>query len=284
MELVAVVALVAIVAVFAVSRVATLARKAKITAANADIATIKRAISSSEMCLVNDLSGIPGFYPSELRIANLLIATNLYVLAQYDGKYPTARSIHSPIVANSGIATNMAEFTTWDEMRQRGWRGPYIECARGVFPSKDYTRFADDAPSSSRGFFPDVSSLYIADDLKDNDASVYGFPGEAAIIDPWGNPYVLQVPPPQAFTNGVVHQVSPALRWKYARIVSAGEDGRLDTPCYFPNNTNSTASTWNTTARLLSRQAGLASDGNLAARGDDIVLFINRADIDEAEE
>lgn len=74
--------------------------------------------------------------------------------------------------------------------------------------------------------------------------------GDLEISDPWGHPIVLQIPPGPA-----------GLR--YARLVSAGPDGLLTTPPDDP-------------------MAG--RDGALSARGDDLVQFLNRADIDETVE
>ena len=102
------------------------------------------------------------------------------------------------------------------------------------------------------------------------------------MMDPWGRPYVLQIPPAQAFENreGTVTNVPEEVRFKYARVVSAGPDGRLDTPCYGANVSNWWATSWNERTRRLSRQAGRDENG-AAARGDDIVLFLNRSDIEE---
>jgi hypothetical protein len=113
-------------------------------------------------------------------------------------------------------------------------------------------------------------------------ASVYGFPGEPAIMDPWGNPYVVQIPPPQAFTE--VTNAIDSMRFAYARVVSAGPDGRLDTPCFGANITNFWGTTgWSERRRRLSRQAGLVDGNDRTARGDDLVLFFSRNDIDEGE-
>lgn len=67
-----------------------------------------------------------------------------------------------------------------------------------------------------------------------------------SVADPWGNPVVLQMP-----TNDLDDDEC----WRCARLVSAGPDGILQTPAAtFPDRT---------------------------ARGDDLVLFLNRADADE---
>ena len=91
------------------------------------------------------------------------------------------------------------------------------------------------------------------------------------------------MPPPQAFGNAVT-KVAPALRWRYARVVSAGANGVLETPCYGVNSTNITTSIATERDRRLVRQAGLIDRGDFAARGDDLVRFLNRNDIDEGED
>lgn len=285
MELVAVIAIMAIVAVVAVARSGAAVKKAHRSAAEADMRTIAEAILSTDGGYLADMQGIPGFSASETRLGNLLVSTNLYGMADTgaEGRFAAGTRVDVD-AALRGVAPK-ADFTGWNEVKGRGWRGPYVQGRRGTFPSRDFSRFAGDSGAASRGFFPDVSGLMVPGDFRhDTSISIYGFPGEPAVLDPWGNPYVLQVPPPQAFSNDA-SRVSPELRWRYARIVSAGEDGRLDAPCFLENPTNDvTVSLWRTGRRRLSRQAGLAEGGDLTARGDDIVLFLNRNDIDEGEE
>ena len=145
-------------------------------------------------------------------------------------------------------------------------------------------RFSGDATFAERGFFPSLSHLRLPAEFKDTSrASVYGFTGEPAMLDPWGNPYVVQIPPPQAFND--VTNVMDSARFAYARVVSAGPDGRLDTPCFGANTTNFWGATgWSERRRRLSRQAGLIDGDDRSARGDDLVLFFSRNDIDEGEE
>ena len=61
---------------------------------------------------------------------------------------------------------------------------------------------------------------------------------------------------------------------------SAGENGILETPCHYAN-TNAQMSAWTAEQKLLVRQAGLANREDRSARGDDMVLFLLRNDIDE---
>jgi prepilin-type N-terminal cleavage/methylation domain-containing protein len=289
-EILAVVMILTVVAVMAVSRVGTLGARAKTVAAEADLAAISAAILDGESGYVRDLGGIPGFHPSEMRLANLLIATNLYGLAETEadaaaGTWPRGERIDDAGLGEKQGVAHPADFITWSATRDRGWRGPYVRHATGRFPARDGVRFAGDAPFAARGFFPDLSNLYLPDDFLDekDGCSIYGFPGEPAILDPWGNPYVLQVPPPQAFSNDVA-KVSPERRWRYARVVSAGADGVLETPCYGVNSTNVTTSIASARDRRLVRQAGRIDRDDCTARGDDLVLFLNRNDIDEGED
>lgn len=274
-ELLAVVAILSIVATIAATRLGGVMARARLSAAESDMAALREAIAG-ERGYLRDMEGIPGFAASEIRIANLFSPTNLYGIgAASEGIYP--RGVRVDLRdAGEGIA-EPAAFTQWDEERERGWRGPYIRgAALGAFPSREQAR--------SRGFYPELSgaNLYLAAHFSAHgEDSIYGIAGECALLDPWGNPYVLQVPPPQAFTNADVRTVSPDARFAYARIVSAGEDGRLDTPCFAPNATNdASVSVWSERTKRLSRQAGMI-DGNIAARGDDLVLFISRNDIDD---
>lgn len=118
----------------------------------------------------------------------------------------------------------------------------------GKFPAAEDRRFAGDATFQSRGFFPGGAT------------SPYGVAGDLAAADPWGNPVVLQIPPPSAFAA----PPDEAKQFHCARLVSAGPDGALSTP--------------------LDRLAGRLADGTANVRGDDLVLFLNRADVYEPEE
>lgn len=286
-EVMLVVALLAVVAMLAVMRYGRAIDVARIQTAEADLQTLRKAFLSSEGGYLRDLSGIPGFSPAYLRIANLYIATNVFgskiVVGNAHGTQTRGIRLDAPVTdaqcAQEGRARPEA-FTSWDETRQRGWRGPYLATSSGAFPAKNASRFKGDSTFEARHFFPRLDHLRLPGEFKDDArASIYGFVGEPTLLDPWGNPYVVQIPPPQAFSD--VTNVSDEVRFSYARLVSAGPDGVLDTPCFLSNETNWWSSTWNRDQQRLSRQAGLIDGTNRVARGDDLVLFFNRNDVDE---
>ena len=260
-ELLVVIAILSIMATFAAVKIGSILYRAKITAAEHDLQTIAEAFMDPESGYVRDHRGLPGFSLGNLRIANLLIATNNYGIAADGGD------------------VKVAEFK-WSDEAEKGWRGPYLKNSSGVFPSKA-------AYPDNRGFWPRLDAIRVPDDFKDGylGCSIYGFPGEPAVIDPWGNPYVLQIPPPQAFADeyNSNSNILASTRFKYARVVSAGPDGRLETPCFTPNYTNVYFTTWGERDRRLSRQAGRIDITDVSARGDDLVLFLMRSDTDEGE-
>ena len=274
-ELAVVVLVLAFVALLAVPRLSGFLRDAKRTATEADMAAIRDALvggaQGSAPSLVGDMEGIPGFSPAYLRVANLLAPTNWVGTADRwiddDG-----RRLRSAGFANTKGAVNpdavyadFAVFTNRDAVANRGWRGPYlakyrptensVASRRGEYPRRDDRRRDGDRTFAERGFFRSSSPV-----------SPYGVPGEAAAGDPWGNPYILQVPPAEAFEKP--SETSEADRFRYARLVSAGPDGVLSTPCFDCHDAAS---------RRDCRLAGRRRDG-VAPRGDDLVLFLSRAD------
>ena len=285
-ELMLVVAIIAIIAALAVSQMSQVSLSAKITAAESDLKTLSGAFTDPATGYLRDMRGIPGFSPALLRMANLLISTNLYGSVEDRGWMGGFRVDDG--MRHDGCAP-AGTFIRWDPESERGWHGPYVRHATGSFPSAGGTRFCDDDTFQARGFFPDLRGLRLPQDFLDrfHGCSIYGFPGEPAVIDPWGNPYVLQIPPPQAFPDrlGANTNLPDEVRFRYARVVSAGPDGRLDTPCFASNTaTNWWATSWDERTRRLSRQAGLIDGNDRSARGDDIVLFLVRNDTDEGEE
>lgn len=284
-ELVLVIAILALIAGFAISRIDGLLPRAKVTAAEHDLATIRAAIVAADGGYVADMSGLPGFSRSYLRVSNLLVATNLYgaVLDGTDRARGVRLDDRDAADRFGRIAVGAApwdRFVSWDEHARRGWRGPYVKSSSamiGSFPKDD-----------GSGFYPDVSGLCLPLDYMANpgEVSVYGFCGEAALMDPWGKPYVLQIPPAQAFDD-LATNVADTVIFQYARVVSAGPNGYLETPCYAINQTNDwrgASAMWrNKEFRRMIRQAGRIGE-DVALRGDDLVLFLLRNDVDEGDE
>lgn len=280
-ELTIVIAVLAIISLIAVSKVGRFVSSSKVTAAESDLICLKDAFLNPETGYIRDMRGIPGFSLGYLRVSNLLISTNVY------GTVEMGDELHFPTRVDEfrleGCARPEA-FASWDEESGRGWRGPYVRHGAGTFPAADSRRFEEDATAAARGFYPPLEGLKMPEDFvsRRDGCSVYGFPGEPTVNDPWGNPYVLQIPPAQAFA-GANTNLADEVRFRYARLVSAGPDGRLDTPCHAVNLTNRWETAWNERTRRLSRQAGLYEDDR-AARGDDIVLFLMRNDVDEGRD
>lgn len=274
-ELLAVVAILATIALIAVSRIGSLGEHARIVTAERELLELKDAFVNSETGYLHDLQGLPGFSPDSLRLANLLISTNLYGSVETAGGGQRACRLDEVWQAGAARPT---EFTAWNETRQRGWRGPYLRHPVAAFPARDDVRFADDAPFRDRGFFPRLTDPRLPGEFLSarDGCSIYGFPGEDTVLDPWGNPYVLQIPPSYAF-SGAASNITAEVRFHYARVVSAGPDGRLETPCHESPGGGERA-------RRLVRQAGLIDRSDRSARGDDLVLFLFRNDIDEGEE
>lgn len=119
--------------------------------------------------------------------------------------------------------------TTYDPVTRRGWRGPYVSSTRATFGA-----LALDATWAA-----------------------YGTAQDWAVLDGWGNPIVLQIPD---FEPGI----DTLEERRFVRLVSAGGDGRIDTP--------------RTGATVTSAQYPRVSlPGNLC--GDDQVLYLLVADL-----
>ena len=235
LELIVVLAILVITAAILIMKAAPIRDNADATTARATLTTMREAIVGSPAApgFLTDMKYMPGFQPvNDLTIPDLLKPASEYPLAQQ-----------------------------YDIVAQRGRRSPYLDnilpvqnfttpALNGLFPGPGDSRWSGDKTFFQRGFYTTNSSA----------GSPYGTAGDRAAADQWGNPLVLQIPPASAFTNS-----TDAKRFRYARLVSAGKDGVLDTP-------------------LNDRLAGMTANGDISARGDDIVIFLNRADIYEPEE
>lgn len=296
-ELVLVVAILAVVSSFATLHLDGLLEKGKVRRAEHDLHTLREALVGSPLMpgYLPDMEKLPGFSPAFIRVHNLLGATNVIgrggVWLDHDRE-------------RRGYAA-FGAFTNWNANLERGWRGPYVRAmavpqnqnasSQGFFPAPGERRCEADDSFAARGFAPQVPPSMRR---LPPGATPYALPGDLALADPWGNPYVLQIPPSEAFDRP-----NDAKRFQYARLVSAGPDGVLDTPCFnfeaprpprrprrWWRSETSGARPWlnyealDAAEKRMIRLAGRSEDGTTAARGDDLVLFIQRTDIYENDE
>ena len=157
-ELVVVVAIISIIAVVAVGKYSGLVEKARVCAAESDLKAIADAFTNEENGYLRDMRGIPGFSPACLRIGNLLVSTNVYGVA------PGGECVRLDLAKVDGCAAPEA-FVKWNEEARRGWHGPYVRHASGAFPAAGERRFPDDSTFGSRGFYPPLSGLLVAQDF-----------------------------------------------------------------------------------------------------------------------
>jgi prepilin-type N-terminal cleavage/methylation domain-containing protein len=111
----------------------------------------------------------------------------------------------------------------------RSWQGPYISHSGARYALMDADGFT----------------------------TLYGLDGDPAVLDAWGRPIVLQLPTevPAGLTSGMDDFEIRRIQRMHARLVSAGPNGRIETP----------------TDELMP---------TAAERGDDVVMFLFRYDED----
>lgn len=288
-ELTAVIAIIALIATIATVKYSNMLRDSQIVAAKHDLQQLKKALCGNGLDggYMGDMSRMIGFTPAFIRVHSLMSGTNVVAVS---------RQSHSSYryvwLDEAGTSIDNCEhfdaYKSYNEESCKGWNGPYIKnCGRVVnettkeydgnfFPNANDRRSSRDKTFRERGFFPNGEQ-----DFRSNIANFesYGIPGEKSMGDPWGNPYVLQIPPSSAFPGLTGVELDEA-RFKFARFVSAGPNGILETPCFdVPSLTGLGATA---SDDVVMRMAGRLSNGDVSLRGDDIVLYVNR--IDEYDE
>lgn len=238
LELIMVIAVLAIVSVLAIQRYSGILSDAKKTVAKSDLVTIRDAI----LTYLNDMETIP-YFSAVNPFANLDVHEQLNL------------SIHNLFVrTNPPVSVARQELDNlqrartnqYDVATGRGWRGPYLQATKTVtliHASNQTGQVRDRSGSFLVAYLPDEMTTF---------------------EDPWGTPYLIQIPAPteenfEDAPNGLNYDFAAA-RWKYARLVSAGPNKGFDTP------------------RDLTAGWGVATNTGPTERGDDIVLFLYRAD------
>ena len=264
-ELAAVVAILAVVAALAAGRYGVWRARGELAGARREMGTIRAALLE----LAGDMEGTAHF-----RKVNPLGDDESWERCR---RYECMNlSVHDLFV--EGKRAGAGELDAWraaglgvPSSEGSGWKGPYLKGGGVRFPRAEEQRWAGDATFLERGFHTMQVST--------NGTRTYSYyartaegegDGDWAKLDPWGNPYVVQVPGARAFPAGARPEGGRAddafaeRRWRWARLVSAGPDGVLETP----------------REELC---AGLDADGTTERRGDDLVLFLNREDVWEEE-
>jgi prepilin-type N-terminal cleavage/methylation domain-containing protein len=101
------------------------------------------------------------------------------------------------VIADLFVTNNLSDYLLppallrYDPVARLGWRGPYVTPTGAQYAVNDSMDFTSD----------------------------YGNAGDPSVPDGWGRPIILQIP-----------TISGTLDWQDARLVSAGLDGKIDTP------------------------------------------------------
>ena len=194
MELVAVVGVLAVVALLAAGRYGTWRARAEVAGARQEMGTIRAALLE----MVGDMEGTAHFravsplgdddsweHCRRYEFMNVGVH-DLFV----QGKRATRDELDAWRAAGLGVPS--AEGS--------GWQGPYLKGGGARFPRAGERRFDGDKTFLERGFHVTQVST--------NGSRTYSFYARTAEgdgeddwakLDPWGNPYVVQVPGAKAF-------------------------------------------------------------------------------------
>jgi prepilin-type N-terminal cleavage/methylation domain-containing protein len=132
-------------------------------------------------------------------------------------------------------------------LAKRHWNGPYVRHGGARY---QIDNAVDPVTLFPRGF---TDSYGLGDET-----GTPALPGDPTILDAWGRPVVIQVPTTSGFTDN----------WKYARLVSAGADGVIETQLNvrMPDLT------------ALPSGGGATALESYTGRGDDVLIFLFRHD------
>ena len=180
-------------------------------------------------------SGLPANLASNLPWPNMAVTATLDLASTARVSHPQLRYLF----VNPDTETP-SQSTTATFLSTRRWQGPYI--------THNGARYGQ-AGSASANYANNFTTNYgIADVVSTSSSGVTTItsPGDPTVVDAWGNPIVIQLP-----------NTSAADDWTYARLVSAGPNGVIDTPenVRMPDNTTSAT-----------------------GRGDDVIMFLFRDD------
>ena len=180
--------------------------------------------------------------------ANLVLIRNAIMGAQGNpgyyndtGQLPTTLT---DLFINPFPSTN--PLSRFNRDTARGWHGPYLITQGGQYTVKTSTNFSQYIPGS--GGYPGTG---------------YGFNGDPAIMDAWGNPIVLQIPNQSASSSNPPTTTPLGADLQFARLVSAGPNGTIDTP-----------------QNAMDPFGNPYPEPTSGIRGDDILLFLQHSDSD----
>ena len=240
-ELTLVVAILATLALLAIGRFGSYARDAQTTLAWENLRAIRGALvgDDAQSGLVADLEGVAGYTlvnPLAGRPEYDQLGLELHLLFSPTNRI---RGLNLASWKAAGFSITDAAGAERNRQLDRGWKGPYLHTPLLRFSPTNGFALVDGW--SARSERPSFIELQL--------------PTTAACREKFPTSWwpVTETKPDYAFARR---------RWQYARLVSPGPNGRIETPA----------------SDLF---AGLRPDGSAPARGDDLVLFLNRADVYE---